>query len=51
VKSFPGSQGLSRQFYREIADPTKKTHWEQEKLFNEPDVQEGVFERCVERFG
>jgi hypothetical protein len=50
AKSYFGSHGFSRQFFREIADPKKKPLWESEKLFNETEVQEGVLKRCVERF-
>src|ERR1017187_799681 len=51
VKSFLGSHGLSRQFFREIADLTKKPVWESNKLFNEPEVQSGVLDGCTQRFG
>jgi hypothetical protein len=51
VKSFFGSFGLSKQFFREIADESKKKCWESNKLFNEPEVQAGVLSGAAERFG
>lgn len=51
VKSFFGSQGLSRQFFREIADQTKRAWWESHKLFNEQEVQAGVLSGAAQRFG
>ena len=50
VKSFFGSFGLSRQFFREIAVPSGRKWWEHNKLFNEPEVQEGVLAGACERF-
>lgn len=50
VKSFFGSFGLSRQFFRQIAEESKKDWWESNKLFNEPEVQAGVLAGAAERF-
>ena len=36
VKSFFGLFGLSKQFFREIADQSKKKWWGSNKLFTEP---------------
>ena len=51
VKSYFGSFGLSRQFFREIADGSKRQWWEHNKLFNEPEVQAGILSGAAERFG
>ncbi len=51
VKSYFGSFGLSRQFFREIADGSKRKWWEHNKLFNEPEVQAGILSGAAERFG
>lgn len=50
VKSFFGSFGLSKQFFRAIADQSKKKWWETNKLFNEREVQEGVLTVACERY-
>jgi hypothetical protein len=50
VKSYFGSFGLSRQFFRELSDESKKKWWESNKLFNEPEVQAGVLSGAAERF-
>lgn len=50
VKSFFGSFGLSRQFFRELANDSKKDWWVTNKLFNEPEVQAGVLAGAAERF-
>ena len=51
VKSYFGSFGLSRQFFRDIADESKRNWWENNKLFNEPEVQAGILSGAAERFG
>ena len=51
VKSYFGSFGLSRQFFREIADGSKRKWWEHNELFNEPEVQAGILSGAAERFG
>lgn len=51
VKSFFGSQGVSRQHFKAIADPKGKRLWVENKLFNEPDVQEGVLSEAAKQFG
>lgn len=50
VKSFFGSFGLSRHFFRPLADETKKDWWMTNKLFNEPEVQAGVLAGAADRF-
>ena len=51
VKSFFGSPGVSRQDFKGIADPRKKTHFERYAVFNEPEIREGVLKQAVERYG
>src|SRR3989304_880117 len=42
VKSFFGSRGVDRQGFRGIADTKKTTHFDGYKMFNEPDIYDGI---------
>lgn len=51
VKSYLGSQGVSRQAFRGLADETKRTRFERFKLFNEPELRAKVIGQACERYG
>lgn len=51
VKSFFGSAGVSRQGFRDIADVSKRTHYDKYKIFNEPEIRNGIFQGASEKYG
>lgn len=50
VKSFLGSYGLSRQFFRDICT-SASNQWNKNKLFTEPEIREGVLAEASRRYG
>lgn len=51
VKSFFGSGGVSRQGFKEIANASRKTHFDQYKIFNEIEVRDGILKEASSRYG
>ena len=51
VKSFFGSAGVSPQGFKGIADTGKRTHFQNYKMFNEPEIQEGMLREAENRYG
>lgn len=51
VKSFLGSKGVSRQGFLGLADPKRPQRFGGYKLFNEPDIRQGVVHAAEKRFG
>lgn len=51
VKSFFGSRGVPRQSFRGLADESRRTDFGGYKLFNDPEVREGVVKCAAERYG
>jgi len=49
VKSYFGSQGISRHGFRGLSEESK--YWKQHSLFNFPDIQEGIIKKACEMFG
>lgn len=51
VKSFFGSGGVNRQGFKGIADTTKKTYYDQYKMFNVPEIYKGILVEASKRYG
>ena len=51
VKSFFGSGGVSRQGFKEIADASKKTHFNQYNIFNVPEIRDGILKEVSSKYG
>ena len=51
VKSFFGSGGVSRQGFKEIADTSKKTHFDQHKIFNALEIRDGILKGASSKYG
>jgi len=51
VKSFFGSVGVNRQGFREIADNSRRTHFQNYAMFNEREVREGILLEAEKRYG
>lgn len=50
VKSYLGSQGVSRQSFRGLADESRSTSFERYKVFNDPNLRTAVAERACKRY-
>ena len=51
VKSYLGSMGVNRQGFVDLADRSKRTHFERYKLINYPELRREVTSVACERFG
>ena len=51
VKSFLGSIGVSRQGFQGIADESKRTDFGGYRIFNDPEVRNGIIEGARDRYG
>lgn len=50
VKSFFKSEGVRRQGFRGIADEEQTTHYGSYRMFNEPDVRDGIVNGASRRY-
>jgi hypothetical protein len=50
VKSFFGSGGVNKQGFKGIADPTKKTHYDSYKMFNVPEIRDGIIKEASSKY-
>ncbi len=51
VKSYFGSQGVTRGFFKGLAREGERTAFARATIFNEPDVREGVLEEAQRIYG
>lgn len=50
VKSFFGSIGVNRQGFRGIADTSKGTHYSWYKIYNEPEIRNGILKGAERKY-
>jgi hypothetical protein len=51
VKSYLGSGGVGRQFFRGLADESKRHVFERYKLLNDEQLRQSVVDRACEQYG
>jgi Holliday junction resolvase-like predicted endonuclease len=51
VKSYFGSRGVNRQGFRQLADETRRTHYDRFKLFNDSELRAEVCALACEQYG
>ena len=51
VKSYFGSRGVNRQEFRQLADETRRTHYDRFKLFNDSELRAEVCALACEQYG
>ncbi len=51
IKSFFGSKGVERQGFKGIANPLRRTHFDDYRLFNDADLRNEIVRQAAERYG